>query len=233
MSRYAILLLLPLLLFPLASCGGEAVYAPAPLMIQSEAVARQDEIVPLDLQIEIENHALGMYEPAVGGFIGAYIKRDATARGIRAFEADTGVNHAIFAYTMTLGGEYPLRWVLENIAGSKMPFIIVMPPEAGDVYDMGLLAEFARETGRFDVPVFVNLFPVVEGHRFVPTEYIAFFREARGVFAEYAPNVALVWGFDAQSMVFSTQFYPGRGAADWIHLIIYNEVDTSGGFRDF
>jgi len=235
MLRFIFLATISLCGLLFAACGERAAaYAPAPLMVRNEVVAaEQNEIVQLNLQIEIENHALGMYEPAEGSFIGAYIERDATTNSIRAFEADIGVSHAIFAYTMTLGEEYPIRWVLENIAGVKAPFIIVMPPEEGPIYDIKLIEDFARETGRFDVPLFVNLFPILQGHSFVPTEYIAFFREVQEVFVEHAPNVAMVWGFDAASMAFSTQFYPGRDVVDWVHLIIYNEVDATGGFMDF
>jgi len=240
MSKFFLFLVALFIGLALTACGERrsTAYDPVPLVVHGEVVAvdataaRQDEIVMFNLQIEIENHALGRYEPAEGSFLGMYIERDAATGSIRSFEADMGVNHAIFVYTMALGDDYPIRWVLENIAGVKAPFIVLMPPDEGDVFDTDLLADFARETGRFNVPMFVHLYPVVEGHRFVPTEYIAFFREAREVFARYAPNVALVWGFDAQSMMFSTQFYPGRDAVDWVHLIIYNDVDTSGEFKD-
>ena len=240
MSRFVFFLVISLTGLAFTACGGQAsANVPVPLVVQSDVVAvdamaaRPDEIVMLNLQIEIENHQLALHEPAVGTFIGAYIERDAAAGDIIAFEADLGVNHAIFAYTMALGDEYPIRWVLENIARMKAPFIIVHPPEEGDMFDVELLTDFAREAGRFNMPMFVNLFPVVEGHSFTPTDYVAFFRRARGIFAEHAPNVAMVWGFDVQNMAFSTQFYPGRDALDWIHLIIYNDVDINGNFRDF
>jgi len=221
----------------LAACGGQSAATPMPLQseVSTTTVApiRYDEIVMLSLHIEIENHIPAMYEPPTGAFLGAYIKRDATFDSIRTFEDDMGVAHAIFAHTMALDDEYPLRWVLENIALSKSPFIIVNPPTEGAAYDAELLVAFAREAGRFNVPMFVNLFPLVDNHGFAPSEYIALFREARGILADYAPNVALVWGFDAQNMASSAQFYPGRDAADWIHLIIYNNVDISGVFKDF
>jgi len=241
MLRFAFVLTVPFFVAMLAACGGRAVaHEPLPLVVSGEVVAvdaavaaRHDEIMQFNLQIEIENHELGRYEPAVGAFIGAYIERDAAVDSIRDFETEMGVNHAIFAYTMALGDNYPIRWVLENIAGVKAPFIIVMPPEDGLIHDIEMLTDFAREAGRFDVPLFVNLFPVVSSHRFVPSDYIAFFRQARGIFLEYAPNVALVWGLDASNMAVATQFYPGRDVVDWVHLIIYNDVDENGNFRDF
>jgi len=220
------------------ACGGQS-SASAPMPLQTNVAPagatpiRHDEIVRLNLKIEIAGHTPAMYEPPSGAFLGAYIKRDATVDSIKAFEADVGVSHAIFAYTMALCDEYPLRWILENIASNKSPFIILNPPEDDDVYNAQLLAYFAIEAGRFNVPMFINLFPLVGDHGFLPSEYIVFFREARSIFAQHAPNVALVWGFDTQNMIASAQFYPGRNAVDWVHLIIYNDVDANGAFKDF
>ncbi|MCL2376161.1 MAG: hypothetical protein FWC76_02075 [Defluviitaleaceae bacterium] len=237
MSKLTLFLVVLLVGLSLVACGGQNV-ASTPMPLQSDvAVAAvtpvRDEIVSLNLQIEIADHIPAMYEPPEGAFLGAYIKRDATFDSIRAFEDDVGVAHAIFAYTMALDDEYPLRWVLENVAFSKAPFIVVNPPKDGSIYDIEPLVNFAMEAGRFHAPMFVNLFPLVDNHGFIPSEYIAFFREARGIFAEYAPNVAFVWGFDAQNMTQAAQFYPGRDVVDWVHLIIYNDVDANGGFKDF
>jgi len=237
-SKYAFLSASLFILFALASCTAQNTpNVPTPLSIDAVAAytgsPMYDKITPFNLQIEIQNHQLSLHEPYTGSFVGVYIARDTTVNSIRAFEADVGVSHAIFAYTMALDDEYPVKWVLENIALMKTPFIVVMPSENGPKYDIELLTDLAINAGNFDVPIFVNLFPVLAGHAFDPTEYIAFFRRARDIFAEHASNVALVWGFDAESMMHSTQFYPGRDAVDWIHLIIYNDVDTNGQFRDF
>ena len=238
MTKFAFLLLCLLGLFFAAACSEQNVPSePTPLrrppIAEDVGLSIPDEIITLSLQIEITGHRLALHEPHVGIFTGAYIKRDTTTSGIKAFEDALGAEHAIFAYTMTLDGEYPLRWVLENISLQKTPFIMVLPPEDGFVYDTRLVAELAANVGRFDVPMFVNLFPLLAGHDFVPAEYIEFFRHARGIFAKYAPNAALVWGFDAQKTALAMEFYPGRDAADWIHLIIYNDVDANGRFQDF
>ena len=192
----------------------------------------------LDLKVEVSGHILERYEPARGALLGAYVARDLSVSGIRAFEADVGVSHAIFAYTMRLGEEYPSRWVLENLAAAKAPLITLLPPgdgqvRLGDVRLVEGLREFAENAGRFDVPLFVHLFPVVEGHVFEAEEYIIFFRLARSIFRHYAPNVALVWGFDAASMAGAMRFFPGRDAVDWIKLVAYSDVSGDGGFDDF
>ncbi|MCL2574224.1 MAG: hypothetical protein FWE34_06725 [Defluviitaleaceae bacterium] len=239
MSRH-IFFLATLFLLPLTSCGEKAVaHEPTPLIVHSEVVAAEvflptyDEMMWFGLQIETENHVLAIHEPAEGTFLGAYIDRDIASGSIRSFETNIGVNHAIFAHTMMLGDEYPLRWVLENIAAMKMPLIVLMPPIDSAWDDIELLTEFAYEAGRFDIPMFVNLYPILEGHGFTPLEYISFFQEAHGTFAEYAPNVALVWGFDAHSLSISTQFFPKTDFVDWVHLMIHDNVDAQGEFGDF
>jgi len=202
-------------------------------IILPDAVNSGDEITHLSIEIEIENYRLALHEPAAGAFIGAYIERDAAAGGIRAFEADVNVSHAIFAYTMALDDEYPMLWVLENIALMKMPFIAVMPAAEGPVYNLELVRELAVNAGRFNVPMFINLFPLTVNHIFTAEEYIHFFRQARTIFSEYAPNAALVWGFDAENIIEAMQFYPGAFAVDWIHMTVYNDVDIRGRFNDF
>lgn len=205
-----------------------------------EAAARpsgdRDEIIELNLKIEFAGQELARHEPPAGAFLGAYVARDNRAGDIRAFEAATGVNHAIFAYTMALEDEYPLRWVLENIAAGKAPFITLLPVEAEALAGretVTKLREFAANVGQFNVPAFVQLFPLIGDHGFNFAEYTAFFRAAHSVFAHYAPNVALVWGFDTQNLADSVRFYPGRDAVDWIHLINPSPISPSGEFGDF
>ena len=204
--------------------------------IVPRGTAAETNMLPLNLKIEVANHELARHEPVSGAFLGAYIGRDATLRGLRDFEAQTGVNHAMFVHMMVLGEDYPLRWVLENIASAKAPFIVLKAPQElcfGETQLFEQLRGFAQEAGRFDVPVFVSLFPLVGEHGFLAGEYISFFRAARRVFEFYAPNVAMVWGFDAENLADSVRFYPGRDAVDWIHLTVYNDICGDGNFRDF
>ncbi|MCL2396526.1 MAG: hypothetical protein FWC93_00490 [Defluviitaleaceae bacterium] len=238
MLRLTVIFSALFVLLVLSSCSGTqspAIYVP--LVFQNDtahrnAHAQSNEATPLRLKIEIENHRLARHEPASGALLGVYVARDRTISGIREFEREVGVNHAIFAYTTTLGDDYPLLWVLEAIAAQKSPFITLLPPEDGYIYDLELLADFAASAGRFNVPVFVQLYPIAGNHGFSPAEYIPFFRAARDIFAQHAPNTALVWGFDAENMGASTRFYPGAEAVDWIKMTVYNNISTDGTFGD-
>ena len=223
----------------LTACGdgGEAVpvFQPEISVVQAGA-ATTPEILTFDLNIEVQEFQLARHEPTAGAFIGAHISHDAAFESIRAFESEIGVEHAIFAYKMKLGDEYPVRWVLENLAAGKAPFITLMPPDDISLLNthslMDILQNFAAEAGRFNMPIFVELFPMLSHHGFSPHDYISFFQTSRTVFDYYAPNVALVWGFDAENLAESAHFYPGRDSVDWIHLKVYNNIDVDGAYGD-
>ena len=138
-----------------SACGEATAYAP--LVVQADApvhssVRPAEEPIQLALQILINDHPLALYEPTEGALLGAYmpLESEGGVGGISAFEEAVGVTHAIFATSLTLGEEYPLRWVLENIAMGKAPKIVVNLP-AGDhsISDLApALEELAAETGR-------------------------------------------------------------------------------------
>jgi len=221
----------------LAACSGHGDYTPpvfqGEITLVAQEVPPDDVIIPLSLKIQVADYELAKHEPPHGTFIGMYIARDTTAISITAFENAIGINHALFAYTMALGDNYPLLWVLECLSAQKIPFITVLPPENGYLYDVELLHELALSAGRFNVPLFIHLYPIKVGHNFSPPEHISFFRTAHTIFAQYAPNVALVWGFDTEKLGVSAYFYPGGDVADWIHMTIYNNISIDGTFRDF
>jgi hypothetical protein len=209
-------------------------------------------LVFLDLKIKVPNHVFAKHEPAHGTFLGAYIASDRATAGMAQFQEQTGVKHAIFAYTMHLGDEYPLRWVLDNISNLSSPFFTILPPKTGPVCNITLLEDFAKQAGLFNVPVFVNLFPICggvtqtggiaqaggiaqtqENTRFVPSEYIAFFRRAYDIFARHAPNAALVWGVDSSVLPLAGHFFPGAEYVDWVNITIYDDIGPDGDFKDF
>jgi len=227
-----------LLAFVLTGCTPSEPQIAQPMLLYVPAVAAapaalepQPNFARLTLKIELGGYTPARLEPSSGVLAGAYIKRDFLSPSIRAFENSLGVSHAIYAYSMTLGDDFPLRWILENIAAMKTPLITIHPNERG--FDTDALQELAHNAARFNVPIFINLFPLTADSNFLPSGYIAFFRYAHRLFAQHAPNAAIVWSLDAESLPVSRQFYPGRDYVDWINLIIYNPVSALGEFRDF
>jgi len=226
-----------LIILALAGCGGGyLVVSPINFYtLEAEEVFAEQmlEIVFLELWLEVSNHVLAKHEPLHNTILGAYIKRDFAQNNIDSFQSFLGVEHGIFAHTMYLGDDYPLRWVLENIANFSAPHITLLPPEGEEVFDLELLEDFAIQAGIFDVPMFVQLFPITQDYNFYVAEYIAFFQQAHGIFGRLAPNVALVWGVYGENTAEGGRFFPGEDVVDWVQLTIYNETDAYGNFEDF
>jgi len=132
---------------------------------------------------------------------------------------------------MRLGDDFPLRWVVENIAIHSTPLIALHPPENGDPFDLALLEAFAQDMALFSTPAFVKLFPISETTAFTPAEYVNFFAQAPAIFARNAPNAALVWSFDAAMLPQAPLFFP-ENHAHWINLTMYNKISPEGDFED-
>jgi len=243
--RFLFILSIFIFVLMLAGCGGDEPvieeYIPTVAVISDEtyrdAGGNNDgvgEVVYLDFIIEMLNQPLARHESTEGVFLGAYIARDAVSGGdIASFQEYMQVQHAIFVYSMHLGDPFPLRWVLDNIANHTTPLITLHPVREGDPFDFETFENFAIYAGMFNMPAFVELFPIHASHNFSPMEYVDFFRHARAILIQHAPNVALVWGICPDNLPLAKHFYPGEEALDWIKLTAYNHVDTDGTFEEF
>jgi len=230
------------LLVLLTACGHNA-YLTQPLDIvvieefeDEEVVAvdsRQDEIIYLDLRLEIADYKPARFEPEQGTILGAYIERDIRTSSMGDFDRYLGVKHGIFEYTLRLGEDYPLRWILQNIANFSIPLITLLPPDEEEIFNLELIADFAQSAANLNIPLFVQLFPAMQGHSFVPTEYVQFFRDANRIFTDIAPNIVLVWGVDTTRAGVARHFYPGDDYVDWVKLTVYNDIDETGNFSEF
>jgi hypothetical protein len=177
------------------------------------------EVMEYDLFIRISNTRRRKLEPEVDAYLGAYIKSDKALDGcVRTFEGQTGVTHAVYAHNMAAGGEFPFRWVLELTAAMKTPLITVNPQNRDIPFDMALITLTAKDAGRFNIPMFINLYPVARGLGYNPAEYVRFFRNARAVFNEHAPNAAIIWSVNGDDVFTTEAFYPGAEYADWVGI---------------
>ena len=193
---------------------------------------QQSQITLLDLKFE-DMVYLSPFEPASGVVLGAYIKSDPLMPNIAAFRDYIGVNHGIFAHTITLGDAFPLGWILENIAAGTTPHLTILPPNHSDIYDIDLIRSLAKDAALFNIATFINLFPLQSNSNFMPSQYIAFFRQAYDIFTTYAPNVVMVWGIDISNIHMARHFFPGEGYVGWINLIAYKQISRDGLFEDF
>jgi len=173
---------------------------------------------------------LAMHEPPSGTLIGMYTDNPGQSdRIISQIENSVGVSHAAFMDAIRLGDPFPLMWILECIAEQKFPITVILPPQGGSAFGRYLteeLIETAIFFGSFNLPMFIVFYPVENNSGWNPADYIAFFRQARAVFAEHAPKVAFVWSVDVHLDNFIA-FYPGELAADWVGLSLFcQEAET-------
>ena len=220
-----------LLIFLLSACGGRAqlLDEEAAEVYYYQPIAPAPTSMRLMTRLNIETAPL---EPGAGMYAGIYLRQDRTVAGIDNFEEHVNVSHAIFAYSMTIGEPYPIMFVLESIARHKTPLITVRPP-AYNPYNLDNIAALARDVGRFNVPIFILLYPIEGEHGLIPHEYISFFRESRAIFNHYAPNATMVWGVDRDNLFTAMHFFAGADYVDWVNFTIYNDISPSGLFRDF
>jgi len=173
------------------------------------------------------------FEPQSGIYIGAYIESDMAVNGVAAFEELTGVEHAIFANSMIAGEEFPFRWILELAAVRRTPLLTIQPYDRHDPFDMERITKTAQNAGFFNLPIFVNLFPVSRVMGYEAQEYVAFFREAREIFARYAPNAAIVWSVHFEDVFARAEnFYPGEEYVDWAGVAAFSNINNDGEHID-
>jgi len=175
-----------------------------------------------------ETMRLAMHEPPKGTLIGMYTDNlDQSDRMIRQIESTVGVSHAAFMDVMRLGDPFPLLWILECIAEQKIPITVILPPENGAPFGSYLteeLIEAAIFFGAFNLPMFIVFYPVEDNWN--PSDYIAFFRQARAIFANHAPQAAFVWSVDVDIENFLS-FYPGELAVDWVGFSLFCQESES------
>lgn len=186
-----------------------------------------------DLKIRTNDLKLSKYEPETGCYAGAYILSDKIVDGdISNFEKETGKEHAIYTNNITLGGEFPEKWFLECIAQMKTPCITIDSPDWHDPYDIELLTKTAEEIGAFNLPVFVRLYPYSKGMGYTAKDYVEFYKQARGIFQELAPNAALVWSVYFEDVYDCGSFYPGDDYVDWVGISVFLDIINGGEHKD-
>jgi len=162
---------------------------------------------------------LERFEPKSGVYLGAYILSDRTVAGcMETFERLTNMEHSFYTYFLRMGQPFPADWVLSCIANMAMPNIVLVPQSMADPFNERLLQDTARKFGEINVQMFVHFFPISNDVRYDADGYISFFRMAREYFNQYAPNAALVWVIDMDSLHLIERLYPGDEYVDWVGI---------------
>jgi len=167
---------------------------------------------------------LKLYEPRNGCYTGAYILSNPDVNfDIASFENITQTNHGIYLRNMKLGSVFPIEWVLECTSQMKTPFVILQPPSKDFPYQEYLLEDTAKGFGEYFIPIFVQFYPNPQQYK-NPEEYKEFFKKARNIFEQYAPNVAFVWSVNAKNNKDSLLYYPGDEVVDWVGIDAYDLI---------
>ncbi len=165
------------------------------------------------------------YEPQKGAYLGAYVLANKQLDyKIENFESAVEKKHAIYLYNMKLDDEFPENWVLSCIKNKSAPLITIKPPNDYNPFDNIALTECAKNLGRYNVPIFVSLYPEPSKKDFNPKAYTDFFKQAHSTFERHAPNVALIFSISKNEMIDYKKYYPGDNYVDWLGLNIFEPV---------
>ena len=195
-----------------------------------EAVADTTGPIPFAVLYAADDISWAPYEPAEGTYLGAWLGPHTSKSD---FEEMTGQKHAVFAFEMTVGDEFPTTWILQSIASQAAPLIILRlscDPE----YDFPLaeLATFAYQLGNFNLPAFIVFNPNTPDSIMTPEDYVLLFRYTRIIFRTYAPMAAFVWHSYDNLATPESPYYPGHDVVDWVSLELLAPQGPSGFVYD-
>ncbi|MCL2873860.1 MAG: hypothetical protein FWE29_02900 [Defluviitaleaceae bacterium] len=210
----------------------EAVFDVSAGFVPLEELEISDEPLPLMLYIRYDEYILAMYEPPTNYiYLGAFIEEDNLLAGdIGMFERLSGVSHAIFAYRYTLGDPFPVRFVLQSLARSKMPLIEIHPGDIYDEIDYYQIEDLAMAFGEFNVPIFISFNASEAG--LDRSKSKEFFIALRKAFSIHAPKAAFVWGISFESGSRMFDYYPGDEWVDWVGISAFSNITPEGNHSD-
>ncbi|MFC5450254.1 stalk domain-containing protein [Paenibacillus aestuarii] len=142
---------------------------------------------------------LAKFEPAYGAYIGMYSEQDPKVGNYFTNIDDVyGKKHAIYLAYAHFGQPFPTIYAQRaKEAGGALQ--IAWEPDDGlsSVTDGAYLREWARAAKASGIPIFLRFASEMNGNWINwhgnPAAYISKFRMLHDVFAEEAPNVAMVW----------------------------------------
>ncbi|MCL1936535.1 MAG: hypothetical protein FWF57_09220 [Defluviitaleaceae bacterium] len=144
---------------------------------------------------------------------------------IENFEQNVGISHTIYTSEFTLGDTINEIWLFELISKSRIPNIILNPRNTLSPFDRNAINILANHLGSLRIPIFIDIFP--QARNFNSIEYVSFFRYAREVFREIAPNVIFIFSINENDILDFWSFYPGHEYVDWVKINHYINADDN------
>lgn len=184
---------------------------------------------------------LAKWEPPYGCYLGGFIDRDErlgttfqdenfqSHEDPAAFGEKTGKKHAsVFCY-VSYGRPFPKKWVARLKEQGVAPHIAWEPNDGLQVVKQDTyLRQFAQDAAEADCPIFLRYASEMNGDwtRYGgdanAADYIVKWQLVRQVFAQLAPNVAMVWCVNVIPEKNITKFYPGDAYVDWVGINFYS-----------
>ncbi len=180
------------------------------------------------------NGKLAKFEPEYGAYIGIYSELDPKVGNLfTKNEQLYGKKHAIYLAYTQWGKDFPSMYASRaRDAGGALQ--IAWEPMGGldEVVDGPYLREWAREAKAAGIPIFLRYASEMNGAWVEwhgdPQKYIQKFRMIHDVFAEEAPNVAMVWSPGDVPANTIDAYYPGDDYVDWVGVSLYVEPYENG-----
>lgn len=108
----------------------------------------------------------------------------------------------------------PEDFILDCIEKDNLPYIVI---EGGSgIFDREKIELIARELGYFDTEIYVELYPVYSKPAYNTKAYREFFKDAYGLFKEYAPKTKIIWAVSPETVYEEDDVFPGEDYLDYV-----------------
>lgn len=206
----------------ISACSGNIQDKDISISTAAATTSRYDDIYSIYLESMV---CPAKYEPKNGCISGAYILSDKSIGfNMEEFENKTGKKHMSYIYHLKLGEDFPTNWILECLSGSRLPYIIIQPPQGINPIQPELLKECAQQAGSLKIPMLIGFYPNPSKIDITPAEYKNFFKTAYNEFRNNAPDTAFVWQTAENDVYESEDYFPGNEYIDWVGLEVYEKI---------
>lgn len=181
---------------------------------------------------------LSKFEPEYGAYFGIYSELDPKVGNMFAKnEAIYGKKHAIYLAYTQWGKPFPSDYVQRVKQAGGAIQIAWEPAQGLDVVtDGAYLRKWAQDAKAAGIPIFLRYASEMNGAWVPwngdPQKYIEKFRMLHDVFAQEAPNVAMVWSPGDVPAYSIDPYYPGDDYVDWVGVSLYTEPYGNGDPND-
>ncbi|PHV71823.1 hypothetical protein CS063_04505 [Sporanaerobium hydrogeniformans] len=190
-------------------------------MPQEEQAVRILEEEKKQVAVEVyikEIIPLQKMEPLKGTYLGIYEPEKPINQNTKSLEDLAGFHPVFEVMSYTLEEGLPVRGFLRCIAEDKIPYIKIAYSKKGDLTALYRLIMNLKE--EYDLPVFIELFPVQQSVNDSVT-YKQAYRRGYDLLKKYIKHAVVVWSIEDSRIYDMPLYYPGDDVVDWAGLNVY------------